>query len=306
MTPNPDGWFLKIYSCLKTILSSVMNTIGLVLVFLFLASLGVFSTVVEKLKSSASWSQVYRQLSKRYGGNTSGFKNNAGSFAIGIGLKKPYLYFNYGRTFCRLRNRTSSQFSTNRSTEMLMDWRDRKLKLIVATVPQQSHLTIGMDPVRQVFVDQPQFQSDYHVSSNRPEVAKRMLNNGVQWQIEQLRRHTGEPELSIKIAQGKLLVAKPGYIKGKQDLEDFVRFSLELFDQLMLFDAEGLEFVNDNEACVVRDVKCPICSEEILQNLVVCTRCKTPHCRDCWQYNGQCATFACSEKRFIRTGEVSV
>ena len=284
-----------------------MNTIVLCLaVFLFLASLGIFVAIAEKLQGSTSWSQVYRQLSKRYGGGSSGFKKNAGKFAIGIGLKKPFLYFNYGRTFCRLRNRKSSQFSTSRSTEMLMDWRDRKLKLIVSTESQRSSPFIGTDSLRQVFIDQPQFQSDFYVSSNRPEVAKGMLNHGVQWQIEQLRRHLGKPELLIKIAQGKLLVAKPGYIKDKQDLEDFVRFSLDLFDQLMLIGAEGLEFVNDTEASIVSDVKCPICSEEILQDMVVCTRCKTPHCRDCWQYNGQCATFACSEKRFLSTGEVQV
>lgn len=284
-----------------------MKIFGLLIVFLlFLAIISVFAAVAAKLRGGSSWSRSYRELSKRYGGYSKGFKKNARQFATGFGLKKPFLYFNYGRTFCRLRNRKRTEFSTNRSTEMLMDWKDRKLQLVVSTRSQQTQLSVRSNSLRQVFIDQPQFQADFHVSSNRPEVAKRMLNNSVQWQIEELRRHMGKRELLIKIGPGKLLVAKPGYIKGQQDLEDFVRFSLNLFDQLMLVDAQGIEFVNENEASIVSDVKCPICSEEIMQDMVVCTRCKTPHCRDCWNYNGQCATFACSEKRFIATGEVRV
>jgi len=283
-----------------------MQIFGLIIVLLlFFTIMGVFAAIAAKLRGVGRWGHSYRELSKRYGGYSKGFKKNAKNFATGFGLKKPYLYFNYGRTFCRLRNRKRIQFSTNRSTEILMDWKDRKLQLVVSTEPQ-GHLSGRTNTLRQVFIDQPQFKSNFYVWSNRPEVAKRLLNNSVQWQIEQLRRHMGKPELLIKIGPGMLLVAKPGYIKGQQELDDFVRFSLNLFDQLMLVDAEGIEFVNENEALVVSDVKCPICSEEIMHDMVVCTRCKTPHCRDCWQYNGQCATFACSEKRFISTGEVQV
>ena len=278
----------------------------ILLVSAILVMLGAFAAITKKIRGANSWSQSYHKLSKRYGGFSKGFKKSAGTFAVGFGLKKPGLYFDYGRTFCRLRNCKRLQFSTNRSTEMLMNWGDGRLQLVVSTFPLQGHLLGGVSPLRQVFIDQPQFQSDFYVASNQPEVAKRMLNHHVQWQIEQLRRHTGKRELLIKIGKGKLLVAKPGYIKGHLHLEDFVRFSLNLFDQLMLIGARGIEFVNENQASIVSDVKCPICSEEIRQDMVVCTRCKTPHCRDCWHYYGQCATFACSETRYISTGEVRV
>ena len=284
-----------------------MRILGLLIVlFILFAIMAVFVAIATKLRGACTWSQAYQKLSKRYGGNVAGFKKNADRFATGLGLRKPYLYFNYGRTFCRLRNRKNNRFSTKRSTEMLMNWQDRKFQLIVSTDAHQNHLTGRSDLLRQVFIDQPQFQSDFYVSSNQPEVAKRMLNNSVQWLIDQLRRHTGHRELLIKISQGNLLVAKPGYIKSQQDLEDFVQFSLNLFDQLMLIDAEGIDFLNQDEAAIVGDVKCPICSEEVMHEMVVCTRCKTPHCRDCWHYNGQCATFACGEKRFISMAEVQV
>jgi len=218
-----------------------MEVVGLfVVAILFFAILSTFTFVVSKLKRIGNWSQTYRRLAKRYGAKSKDFRNNAMDLAIALGFKKPSLYFNYGRTFCRLRNLNRPEFSTGRSTEMLMNWPDRKLKLIVSTSPNQPSGRLGL--YKQVFIDQPKFQSDFYVSSNRPEVAKRMLNT----------------------------------------------------------------FVNENQASIVVDVKCPICSEEIMHDMVVCNGCKTPHCRDCWQYNGQCATFACGEKRFLSPQEVRV
>ena len=284
-----------------------MQILFLFFAFVFLLIVfTVFAAIASKFRVINKWGQSYRKLSKRYGGDSAGSKRTAASFVTGFGIKKPSLYFNYGRTFCRLRNRKRLEFSNGRSTEMSMNWPDRKLRLVISTSRQQNLMPTKSALFRQVFIDQPEFQSNFYVSSTRPHVAKRMLNGSVQWQIEQLRRHLREREVLIKIERGNLLVAKPGYIKRYQDLEDFVRFSLNLFDQLMLLDVEGIEFVNENQASVVSDVKCPICSEEIIHEMVVCTRCKTPHCRDCWQYNGQCATFACAETRFISTGEVQV
>lgn len=270
--------------------------------FFFLAVIITVIVVVStRLQKVSQWNRTYLKLSRRYGGIGKGLRKGAKTFATVFGLKKPSLRFNYGRTYCWLKNRKRADFSTSRSTEISMNWPQRNLILEIATFPRQSFVTGKANVLRQVSVEDPQFQSNFYVSSNKPVTAKRILNNGVQWQLEQLRRHMGNQELLVTIVRGKLTVCKPGYIKSHQELEDFVRFSLNLFDQMMLVDAKGIEFVNDNEASVVNDVKCPICSEEIMHNMVVCSRCKTPHCLDCWQYNGQCATFACSEKRFIST-----
>lgn len=185
-----------------------------------------------------------------------------------------------------------------------MIWPNRKLRLEVSTSPTKSR-NWGPGATQQVIVDDPQFQSVYHTTGNEPGLVRRLLTSGVQWQIEKIRRHMGNDDVQITLSRGNLVVSKPGYIKDYIPLEDFVRYSLELFDQLMLVDVEGIEFVNSNQASVVDNVTCPICSELILQNLVVCSRCKTPHCQDCWQYNGQCATFACSETRCLFMDSVS-
>jgi len=271
------------------------------IVFIFIIfAIVVFVVAAAVLRRISRWNRTFDRLGKRYSGKSRG----KGGIVYGFGLSKPSLTCDYGRTFCSLRNRKSFRHSTGRSTELSMIWPNKKLKLEIATTPPRNRHW-GPNSMKQVEIDSPQFQADFYVSSNQPQAAQRFLNNGVQWQIEQLRRHMGNNEVIISISRGGLLVSKPGYIKEHQPLEDFVRFSLELFDQLMLVNAKGISFVNEDEASIVSDVKCPICSEEIIQDMVVCTRCKTPHCRDCWQYNGQCATFACSETRFLEAGAIN-
>jgi hypothetical protein len=270
-----------------------------VLLFFIFAVITVFvlSFLFAAFRRLNRWNRTYDRLSKRYGGS-----QGKGGVVYGFGLTKPSLTFDYGRTFCALRNRKSFRFAAGKQTEFSMVWPNRKLKLEISTSPARKTRGWGGGAMKQVFIEEPEFQSNYYVSSNKPFITQKMLTTGVQWQIEQLRRHMGNEEIQITLNRGSLVVSKPGYIKEHTALEDFVRFSLELFDQLMLFDAEGIEFVNEDQASVVDDVKCPICSEEIMNNMVVCARCKTPHCQDCWHYNGQCATFACSETRCIYSG----
>ena len=102
----------------------------------------------------------------------------------------------------------------------------------------------------------------------------------------------------VSIRRGRIIVSSAGLFRKPERLDDFIRLSLELFDQLQLSQTEGIEFVNHLEAAVIQEMVCPVCSSEIADDLVVCIRCKTPHCKDCWQYNGQCATFSCGETRF--------
>lgn len=47
--------------------------------------------------------------------------------------------------------------------------------------------------------------------------------------------------------------------------------------------------------------ECQVCGVSLGQGAVVrCRRCATPHHEDCWAYTGECSTFACKEKAFVR------
>ncbi len=266
----------------------------LFLIFLFVMVGYGFSI----LRSLGSWNRTYTRLGKRYTA-----KQSRGGVFYGYLLTNPGLSFDYGRTFCTVRNRKSLRFPRGRNTDVTMNWPGKKIQLDLATIPNRLRRWRGMQPIQ---IDNPQFQSDYWGSSSHPDDAKQLLSPNVQWQIEQLRRLTANQQVAVSIYRGKLTISKPGYLKDYQQLDDLIRFSLELFDQLMLVGVKGIEFLNEDQAAVVDSVKCPICSEVITQQMVVCQRCKTPHCLDCWEYNGQCATFACRETRYIRADSVNV
>jgi hypothetical protein len=47
--------------------------------------------------------------------------------------------------------------------------------------------------------------------------------------------------------------------------------------------------------------ECQICGVSLGQGTIVrCGRCATPHHEDCWEYTGECSTFACKERRAVR------
>lgn len=50
-----------------------------------------------------------------------------------------------------------------------------------------------------------------------------------------------------------------------------------------------------------KDGECQVCGGTLAQGAVVrCRRCATPHHEECWTYTGECSTFACQERGFVR------
>ncbi|MEM7453983.1 MAG: RING finger protein [Planctomycetota bacterium] len=244
------------------------------------------------------WNKAFDMVAKRY---------NATVFR-GYLFTRPSMVFTYGSTGCRVRTRRSSRFKERRQTDVEMQWPDPNFRLIVSSAPDQVNARAESrgwfrSRTEPVEIEGTPFDSSLSIKSNDPDVAKKFFTSNVQWEIEQLRRHLGNEQLLIEISGGRFLVAKPGFIKHHVLLDDFIRYSLELYDRMSLCNVEGIEFVNEDRAKVVDDCVCPICADKIEYEMVICVRCKTPHCLDCWQYNGQCATFACKETRYLRAGD---
>jgi len=266
---------------------AMMNIFPIIIFFLLILFSSVISAVVRRL---SGWNKVYVDVAKRYGGQV----------YPGYLFSRPSMTFDYGRTSCRLVTRKTTRFPECKLTELSLNWPDKRFKLEIghnlAVASRKWNLGRASS---EVVLDDCPFQTSLSVISNQPELARKMLNKPVQWQIEQLLHHLNNAQLFVSIHKGRMAVAKPSFIKDFHKLDDFVRFSLDLFDQLMLTECQGIEFVSRDEPSVIGEIVCPICSEPITYQTVVCVRCKTPHCLDCWQYNGQCATFACNETRYI-------
>jgi hypothetical protein len=63
-----------------------------------------------------------------------------------------------------------------------------------------------------------------------------------------------------------------------------------------------------NPSVVISEVEslgvgiCPVCSTPVDEDRCLCTRCRTPHHKDCWSYLGGCAVYACAGRpRRMRT-----
>ena len=265
----------------------------IMLMFIFMMFVCVY-VLSSLLNSFGGWNSTYEKLAKRYGG-----KAKRGLLA------KPKLNFDYRRTHCVLKNLRGKRNIENR-TQMQIRWPDRNLAMHVSS---EGTLAANQNWLNRNLSNMNLENNDngvaLHGFSNHTKQASSLLTPGVRWQIRQLQNHTSQKGIVVRIDRGKMYVEKPGYIKDHGELDDFVRYCLELFDQMMLTKTEGMEFVETMDPTVVSDVKCPICSQQVVRDMVVCVRCKSPHCGDCWEYNGGCATFACNESRFVRTDQQS-
>ena len=211
---------------------------------------------------------------------------------------RPALVFDYGRTMARLKHFGKPWSQVSQSTV---------LETSFALPTAQHELTIASrdaegrrKPTESVLeTDDDEFDQQFFVYTNDPTVAKQLLTDAVKWKVIELNKLHQQP-MSIQLESGLLKTTTQHWFGNGQDLLDFVQTALELFDQLMLHNAEGVEFLHQNQAAVIEQFHCPICSDDVMHEMVVCRRCKTPHCAECWEYNGKCATFACMEERCIR------
>lgn len=248
--------------------------------FLFLAFL------VSRLGMSAGRKKkFYRMLAQRYGGN------------VASRFMYPKLWFRYGAAMGYLKSARHRQY--REQTVLTLTWPDKKLRFDVST---QDHYVGTYRNSESIDAKEQGFIREFKIQTNDSVDTGRMLSHGVRWKIEQLAGQLGNDSVLVSLASGKLKIVKPGLVREFQQLDDLVRMGLELHDQLLLTKSEGIDFIDDAEAKILGDVKCPICSEEVMEEMVICLRCKTPHCRDCWQYNGHCATFACNETRYYYAG----
>lgn len=149
-----------------------------------------------------------------------------------------------------------------------------------------------------VAIGDPEWDRHFTVECLQPEVARAMLSGGVRSAAIMLSRIRRSGGVDIQFGQGELIVHKLMILDQASELSAFVRHVMEIFDQSLLARSTGIEFVEHTHLQVIEDAKCPVCGDQIEDELVFCSRCKTPHHRECWNYNGRCATYACGELNY--------
>jgi hypothetical protein len=158
---------------------------------------------------------------------------------------------------------------------------------------------------RPVATGHAEFDRDYLVRANDPEIAREFLDpEGIRSAVEALKRLAPPAGILLSVNPERLLVQVDRNLGQNLALLDTaVRETLVLHDNLQSSVArrlrEGVEIVTAGpaEAEDAGPVECEVCGDPIGGPHVVCTACRTPFHRDCWTFVGGCSTFGCACKQ---------
>jgi hypothetical protein len=139
----------------------------------------------------------------------------------------------------------------------------------------------------------------FEIRANDPSLCQSLISQACAWQLAQLGNLSANGHMLWAIRRGKFHVQVGGHFRRSQRLIEVVERILELYSQAQLTQQKGLQFVDEGTASVIDEMICPICSGRIGREVAICVRCRTPHCKECWQYNGRCATFACGGEKYV-------
>lgn len=183
-------------------------------------------------------------------------------------------------------------------TQVVVDWPEADISCDIVT-PRNASRPHFAERLIEVATSDRDFDSQFNVRINKAGETRTLLNDAVRLQLYKLQHAGGSTSLRVRLSNGSFTSQKMKVLRQYEDIMDFVQESLELYEQLLLTRARGIEFVaGDEQAQLLEEVECRICGELIEDDLVFCRRCKTPHHRECWYYTGVCSLFGCGEVHF--------
>lgn len=261
-----------------------------------------FYVVVRLFATGAAWLagtrfRAYRQLAQRYRGKyesrglsdppTVSFSHNGSHVRVGLAPTVP------GQTLPP-RTRVVARFARGLPFRM---------ELAPVSRPAPTQAPKGTRIVR---VGDEHFDRGFVTQANDADIARSFLGPPVRWAIENLRRMNPPSGMLVSINPERLLVQVDRNLGlSPEALEFAVREALEVHDQLMTSVsarlAEGIAIVGVGTTSVEEDgpPTCKVCGEPITDARVLCTSCRTPHHKDCWQFVGGCSIFGCQGKQCI-------
>jgi hypothetical protein len=241
-------------------------------------------------ESGSARRRSYQQVAKQF----------SGRFIPGGFFGQPTVRFRYGETFAALTETAPQGPLPGRCTQLLINWSDTRFRAEIACHRNVKQLT-AFSSLHVIESGDPEFDRRLVIHGTDHEQVVRFLSDGVRWQIIRLLELQGDEDLYIYIGQGHICIQMLGPIRSFAALKIFIERSLELYDQAMITQAVGIEFVENGEVAALEHVICKVCGEEIVgHEMVYCQRCKTPHHGDCWQYTGACSVYGCLEKGYRR------
>jgi hypothetical protein len=265
----------------------VMGVVSAILI-LFLIGTGVLQ----------KRNQRFEELARKFGGTL----EPAGFMSL------PIIRFPHSDRTVSLSYLAQGDEGQNYKTSLSISWPDRKLRCEIFPESPVSALRklIGMQDIQ---IGSPWFDDTFIITGNDEDAIKALLTPEVQARIGQLYKLKTGPtwvqHVYFHISSGWLTVTKFGFFTSVEQVDPFLELFLDLFDTASLVPSAGIEFINtpayaaSTASSDEAEPHCIVCGEPLAGELVSCRGCKTLHHRDCWQYFGGCATYACGGKQFV-------
>lgn len=261
----------------------------LVLFLVLLIVLAVFTVKAARASSlKMSRRRNYQHIARRFSGH----------YVPGGILSRPSVRIRYGEATAILKETSYRGPVKRRGTQLQINWADARFQLELFR-DGGSNNPFANRNAHDIQVVVHEFDRDYVIRAHSDPDARAFLSEGVRWQVDRLRTFLSDDQVYVFVHRGRMFIQKPTLIRRYGDLESFVQYCLELYDQAMLTQARGIVFIEADVARPLDNVVCKVCGDEIRETMVYCRRCKTPHHHDCWQYTGACSVYGCQETRYL-------
>jgi hypothetical protein len=147
------------------------------------------------------------------------------------------------------------------------------------------------------------FDDHFVVKSDDIESVRNFLNAAVQQEMLKLKRLRSNDHVYLSMTGAQLIIRKLNVLNRADDLNTFYESGGRICDELMALIGENgagaIQILDVSFETTEEAPKCQICGDQITSDKVICRRCRTPHHRDCWEYNGGCSVYACRERRYV-------
>lgn len=131
-------------------------------------------------------------------------------------------------------------------------------------------------------------------ATNHPD-SQKLCGIGLDSTFDELLRTKPTNQCRIAIDHSTLVLLVTGfggYANMGLELKRVLAIGAQMSRQIWMVLDGSIELA-DAQQTAIEEQTCPVCSC-IVEDPIICERCKTPHCRECWTYNGDsCGVFAC-------------
>lgn len=148
-----------------------------------------------------------------------------------------------------------------------------------------------------------EFDRTFAVEGNDAEFIRSWLSPETRSHVYGLQRAVGVDRFfRISLAGRRLLVESDRPVHEDPALVGVVLLANRIAELAL----QSLGVTPDEEVRVIAishapapGASCQVCGDPLGEQPVLCTRCRTPHHRECWEYVGGCSTFACQTREFV-------